>query len=159
MRVIKIVIFFLVVAFLSACAGAKYKGEAINVDPENPDFSVVVVRNDATKEGFLNSIKKWLRKNNYKYTVKPEGESHDTSKLTIEYVGLWSWDLILYLSKAKLDAYYENQKIGEVSYEASYMSFNKFSEASDRIDYMLEILFGKITAEEATKAIEKSKKK
>ncbi len=93
-------------------------------------------------------------KNGYTYSVKASGSKHDLKKLTLEYVGHWRWDLALFLSNAKVEAFHEGQRVGEATYNApNGLNTKKFSNASERIQYLMDVLFGKLTALEATSAI------
>ncbi|GAB1263028.1 Sbal_3080 family lipoprotein [Aurantivibrio plasticivorans] len=154
MRILKLIVVGVLVSSMVACAAPRYSGgqiadELITTKPE-----VVVIDDVATKEGFLKTIEAWLTENNYTYQVDPDGSTHDLQKLTIEYVGKWNWDMAVYLSEAKIEAFHQGQRVAEVEYKApNSLNTNKFSNAEERVRYMLEVLFGKISADEATQAI------
>ena len=144
--------------FVTACASPKYAGTSISHEVINNKPEVNIIEDAKTKKGFLAAIEKWLSENGYKYSVKPDGSSHDLKTITIEYIGYWKWDLALFLGDAKIEAFYNGQRVGEVTYNApNNFNTNKFSDAEERIEYMLEILFGKISAIDATKTIKSSK--
>lgn len=83
----------------------------------------------------------------------------DTDKITIEYVGNWSWDLALYLREARIEAFHDGQRVGEVVYKApNSLNTNKFANAEEVIKYMMDIMLGDLNASEATKIINSSKK-
>jgi hypothetical protein len=144
---------FLVI-LITGCAGPRYSGSAIDATIATNKIEVVVIKDDKTKAGFLATIEDWLRKNNYSYVVSPDNSKHNLDKLTIEYIGYWKWDLALYLSDAKIDAFYGGQRMATVDYKApNTLNGNKFGVGAERIAHMLDVLFGKITAKQATKII------
>ncbi|MEI7429037.1 MAG: Sbal_3080 family lipoprotein [Betaproteobacteria bacterium] len=154
MKIVNIAICTLAIGFLSACASPRYTGASLSLDQNGNKPEIEIVQDTATKIGFLETMEKWLSDNGYKYTRKPDNSKHDLNKLTLEYVGQWRWDLGLFLSEAKIEAFNEGQRVGEVNYKApNNLNLNKFSNAVERINYMMDILFGKITAVEATKSI------
>ncbi|MCF6325611.1 MAG: Sbal_3080 family lipoprotein [Gammaproteobacteria bacterium] len=154
MRTIKLTILVFMLVLMSACAAPRYAGKAISFEDIGSVPEIVIIEDEATKKGFLDTIKEWLIKNNYKYIVKSNDSSHELDKVTIEYVGYWKWDLAIYLSAAKIEAFHNGQRVGEVNYNApNSLNMNKFGNGAERIEYMLEILFGKISELEATQAI------
>jgi len=65
----------------------------------------------------------------------------------------------LYLKDAEIKAYNGGQRVGEVTYKVPYTANpNKFSVASERITSMMNLLFGKISVQEANIKITNSKK-
>lgn len=154
MKVLKLILTLSLVSLITACAAPKYSASPIMSDLADQKPEVVVVKDAETREGFLRVIKSWLDRNNYKYKVENDGAYHDVEKLTIQYYGNWKWDLALFLSDAKIEAFKGGERVGRVDYRAPN-TFNaaKFSDAEERIDYMLEVLFGKISAQEATVVI------
>lgn len=158
MKNIRFLLVAIIVSLVSACAAPRYTGTQISNDVIDKKPEVVIVKDEATKQGFLDTIEKWLAKNNYSYKVEKEGSRHELEKLTIEYVGHWKWDLALYLSEAKIEAFHQGQRVGEVDYRApNSLNTNKFSNAEERIEYMLEVLFGRLSSANATQAIKSSK--
>ena len=154
MKSFKVFIVLVLAGFMSACSAPSYKGAPISDSTLGSNPEIVIVKDSETKEGFLDTIKQWLTKNGYGYEVKPDDSKHDLEKMTIEYVGHWKWDLALYLSQAEVEAFYKGQRVGEVNYTAANnLNFNKFSNDEERIEYMLDVLFGKLTPAEATARI------
>ncbi|MBA1147115.1 hypothetical protein H0Z60_08570 [Ectothiorhodospiraceae bacterium WFHF3C12] len=144
----------LVVLMVSGCAAPRYSGTASEPSVTRVTKEVVVIRDDATKRGFLEAIEHWLAEHQYDYTVAPDGSKHDLDKLTIEYVGYWKWDLAIYLSRAEIEMFHGGQRVGRVNYRApNTLNTNKFGTGSDRVAYMMDVLFGKMTPEEATEVV------
>ena len=145
-----------IVLFATGCAAPKYDGTAISDEITNKKPQVEIIHNDKTREGFKETVETWLKKNGYAYTIKQSGSKHDLDKLTIEYVGIWRWDLALFLNSAKIEAFHEGQRVAEATYKApNNMNMNKFSNADERIKYLMDVLFGKLTPQEATSTIKK----
>lgn len=153
----KILIVAVSFVMISGCASPRFTSEKV-VSTAHAGKDFVIVKDEKTREGFLSAVADWLKDNGHSYTIVGDGVSHDLEKVTIEYVGFWKWDLALFLSEAKIEAFHEGQRIGEVDYRApNTLSAVKFGEARDRIFYMMDVLFGKITPQEAAKEIKKSK--
>ena len=137
-------VFFIV--FLAGCAGPKFSGSAI--EPLN-NAGIVIVKDNDTRNGFLETIERWLDNHNFEYVVVSDNSKHQLDKLTLEYVGRWSWDLALYLREARISAYHEGQRVGEVEFKAANsLNFNKFGNAEKRISYMMDALFGERSVNE-----------
>lgn len=150
----KVVIVLFFALLTTACAAPRFSGNSIpnELSIERPE--VVLIENSKTRDGLKQAIEAWLKKNGYKYAVVSDDSKHDHEKISIEYVGFWRWDLALYLSAAEIEAFHQGQRVGKVSYKApNSLNTKKFSNAEQRIHYMLEILFGKLTAAEASKEI------
>lgn len=137
------------------CGSPRYTGNAVPETNLKPD--VVIIKDNETRSGFLDTIEHWLQENDYSYIVAPDRSKHELSKLTLEYEGHWSWDLALFLKNAEIDAYQNGQRVGEVQFKVPYTANpNKFGNASKRIGFMMDTLFGKITPDQATKAANSS---
>lgn len=154
----KYLLLSLSVLILAGCGAPRYTGSSI---PEpTTEVDVVIVKDAETREGFLNTMEAWLQDNDYTYTVVPDKSQHDLDKLTLEYEGHWGWDLALFLKQAEINAYQNGQRVGEVEFKVPYTANpNKFGDASKRIGFMMDTVFGKKTAEEATKAANSSDSK
>lgn len=154
----KYLLLSLSVLILAGCGAPRYTGSAI--PKPTTEVDVVIVKDAETREGFLNTMETWLQDNDYTYTVVPDKSQHDLDKLTLEYEGHWGWDLALFLKQAEINAYQNGQRVGEVEFKVPYTANpNKFGNASKRIGFMMDTVFGKKTAEEATKAANSSDSK
>ena len=142
---------------LSGCAGPKYTANPIK---EEIKAEVVIVNDKETRDGFQNRVESWVDQHNYEYIAVPEGTKYDLDKVTLEYVGVWRWDLALFLEQASINAYYKGQRIGDVNYRApNNLNGNKFGNADERIGYMMDILFGQMSVSEGNSLINPSTKK
>lgn len=136
---------------LSACAGPKFSGRAIEPRPDPDQYDVVVVEDRDTKDGFRIAIEEWLETGNYHHSVAPDRSRHDPERLTVEYYGEWKWDLAIYLSRANISAFHDGQRVGSVDFHApNSLNGNKFGDGAERVKYMMDVLFGRISASEAT---------
>lgn len=134
-------------ALLTGCAGPRYFGTPINGVSTT---DVVIIRNEATRPGFQQTMEDWLKKNSYPYVVVPDKSAFDPDKVNLEYVGHWAWDLALYLNNATISAYSKGQRVGIVDFRSpNSLNLNKFGNGAERVTYMMDILFGKITVDEA----------
>ena len=150
-----ILLVVLMVAFLSGCGAPRYTAKPIHA--VDKDVKVVIIDDKETRRGFQETMESWLQRHNYSYTISPDGSKHDLDKLTLEYVGYWHWDMALYLKHAEIDAYHNGQRVGEVEYRVpNTLNFNKFGNGAERIGYMMDILFGELTVNEANKLINSS---
>jgi len=143
------------VVVLSGCGSPRYTAKPIETNVNNVE--VVIVNDKDTRDGFQDTMESWLQINNYNYTILPDGSKHDLNKLTLEYEGHWGWDLALYLKNAEINAFQNGQRVGEVKFKVPYTANpNKFGDGAERIGYMMDTLFGQITADEATKKVNSS---
>lgn len=140
--------------FLTGCSGPRFTGGSISADILASRPAILSIDDKETREGFKLAIEDWLTEENYTNTTAADGTQHDPKKITLEHVGYWKWDLALFLSQAEIDAFHQGQRVGSVTFKApNNMNLNKWGSAEKRIKLMLDILFGKITLEEANLAL------
>ncbi len=139
------------VILLSGCSSPKLTGTQIPEEILANNPQVLVINDDETRDGFQHAVEAWMDTNQISYVVKPEGEKHQPELITIEYVGYWSWDFALFLSRAEIEAFYQGQRVSKISYTApNNMNTTKFGDADERIKLMLEVMFANQSLEEAT---------
>ncbi|MBE3655010.1 MULTISPECIES: Sbal_3080 family lipoprotein [Vibrio] len=137
---------------LAACAAPKYTAEAIS--GENQSKEITIVKDDATREIFLDSMQEWCLDTAHKCTVVSDGTPPKSSELTLTYVSRWSWDFRTFIADAQVKAYKNNEKVGEVEFKApNSASTDKWGDDKKRIITMMDILFGKQTVSEAQSKI------
>ena len=138
----KYILILIVAATLSACAGPKFSSTPL----QYVDSPIVIIKDNETRAGFLQTMENWLRQNGYEYTVLPDGSRHRHEDLTLEYEGEWSWDLALYLTDAEIKAYNNGQRVAEVSFKVPRITANlgKFGSAEKRINEMMNRLFANV---------------
>jgi hypothetical protein len=124
------------------------------ISSENQLKEITVVKDDATREVFLDSIESWCLDNSYNCTVVPDRSKHVPEELTLNYVSRWSWDFTTFIADAEIKAYKNKQLVGEVTFLAPNSgNLNKFGNDKKRIKTMVELLFGDITEVEANKKL------
>ncbi|QUM76676.1 hypothetical protein HWV00_10780 [Moritella sp. 24] len=133
---------------LTACAAPKYT--ATPISSELQSTNITIVKDEATRAVFLDTMQTWCLDNAHKCTVVSDGTQPDPADLTLTYVSRWSWDLRTFIADAEVKAYKNSQKVGEVEFDAPNSgNFDKFGDDDKRIESMMEILFGQQTVEEA----------
>ncbi len=136
---------------LTGCAGPSITGNAIPqiIIDAKPD--ILSIDDDETRQGFQQAVEGWLESNGHSYAVAPENSLHDPDKLTIEYEGIWKWDMALYLHQAFIEAFYKGERVSKVSFIApNSLNTNKWGKGEERIKLMMDVLFGKKTPTDAT---------
>jgi hypothetical protein len=153
----KLAFLFLIISLAAGCAGPKYNGSVIE---DVGSVEIVIINDIETRSGFQNAMVDWLFSHKYKFAIVPDGSEHDLDKLSLEYVGLWSWDFAIFLADARITAYHKGQKVGEVTYKASNnFNANKFGDGAKRVKRMMDVLFGKITTDEVNNTANATKVK
>lgn len=132
---------------LTACAAPKYT--ATPISSENQSTNITIVKDDATRAVFLDTMQTWCLDTSHKCTVVSDGTPPNPADLTLTYVSRWSWDLRTFIADAEIKAYKNSQRIGEVEFDApNSANFDKFGDDDKRIASMMEILFGQQTIEQ-----------
>lgn len=133
---------------MSGCVAPKYVVDPIPSDAQTTD--ITIVKDDATRAVFLDTMKDWCLDSSHKCQVVPDDTAPVDSELTLTYVSRWSWDVKSFVSDAKIKAYKNNQKVGEVEFKApSTLNLDKFGNDEKRIESMLQLLFGQLAVEDA----------
>jgi len=108
---------------------------------------IVIIKSSSTKEGFLNAIKDWMARHNYKYSVIESGESKLSDyEWALDYKGTWRWDITIFLDDAEIRAFKNGQEIGNAKYNVGIkggLNLSKWRSAEKTIFRMLDNLFGK----------------
>ncbi|HHF3071001.1 TPA: Sbal_3080 family lipoprotein [Vibrio diabolicus] len=133
---------------LAACAAPKYTVEAIS--EENQSKEITIVKDDATRDVFLDSVQEWCLDTAHKCTVVSDGTLPKSSELTLTYVSRWSWDFRTFIADAQVKAYKNSKKVGEVEFKApNSANSDKWGNDNKRIIAMIDLLFGKQSVNEA----------
>ncbi|WP_407334161.1 Sbal_3080 family lipoprotein [Enterovibrio sp. 27052020O] len=142
-----------VVALLAGCAGPKYTVEAISAD--NQTENVTIVKHNATRSVFLDNMLTWCMDEGKQCNVVNEGTPHDVAALTLTYISRWSWDFRTFVADAKIKAYKNSEKVGEVTFKApNNGNLSKYGDDDKRIQMMMSLLFGEASLSEAQQKIE-----
>ncbi|MFH4411287.1 Sbal_3080 family lipoprotein [Vibrio diabolicus] len=133
---------------LAACAAPQYTAEAISEQFQSTE--ITIIKDDATRDIFLDSIQEWCLDTAHKCTVVSTGTPPKSSELTLIYVSRWSWDFRTFIADARVNAYKNNDKVGQVEFKApNSANTNKWGNDNKRIITMMDLLFGKQTVSEA----------
>ncbi len=137
---------------LAACAAPKYTAEPIS--KENQSKEITIVKDDATREIFLDSLQEWCLDTAHKCTVVSDGTPPKNEELTLTYVSRWSWDFRTFIADARVRAYKDSEKVGEVEFKApNSANADKWGDDKKRIIAMMDLLFGNQTVTEAQSKI------
>jgi len=137
---------------LAACAAPKYTVETIS--KENRSKEITIVKDNATRDVFLDSMQDWCLDTAHKCTVVSDGTPPVSSELTLTYVSRWSWDFRTFIADAQIKAYKNNEKVGQVEFKApNSANPDKWGKDNKRIISMMDLLFGKQTVSEAQSKI------
>jgi len=143
---------FAVVVLLAGCSAPKYSGNAL---PEaNTIEKVTIVEDKKTRSVFLDSMLDWCLDNQVKCKIVADGSVHNPEDVTLDYVSRWSWDFRTFVADAKISAYQGQERVGNVEFKApNSANLSKFGDDMERIKAMMDILFDKKSAKEATQMI------
>jgi hypothetical protein len=105
--------------------------------------SVCIVQNPAVRPGFLETYLNVMARKGYRVTQLPPGASTGSCEVVSTYVGLWSWDLALYLSFAEITVYRQGKQAGQAQYDSRQGSANmgKFVKGEEKIGELVDKLF------------------
>ena len=111
---------------------------------------VMIVRDAPTRETVLPVLEQWFSDNGFEYRVAESPSEADASEATFTYRAWWGWDLAMYMKEVHLTVSKAESMIGLVKFDAlQYGGFGKFGNGEDRLGTIMDVLFGKITEEEA----------
>ena len=148
----KKIISILAVMLLAGCAGPKYSAKPISED--NRLQKITVVKDDATREIFLDTIESWCFDTNHDCNFVADRSKHVPEELTLNYESKWSWDFRTYIADAKVKAYKDEKLVGEVSFNApNTLDTNKFGDDEKRIETIMQLLFGLMNESEANEKL------
>ncbi len=137
---------------LAGCASPKFSVMPINSEDQRQE--ITIVKDDATREVFLDTLESWCLDKSYECNFVPDRSTHVAEELTLNYVSRWSWDLRTYIADAKIKAYKDKQLVGEVTFIAPYsLDTDKFGNDIKRIETMVDLLFGIIDESDANKKL------
>jgi hypothetical protein len=133
-------IFILIVLVLYS--GCSIKRDVIPVK-ELKSNEICIIEDKAVKEGFVKAYKRALEEMGYEVTILPSSETIASCSIVSTYLGRWSWDLAIYLSKVDINVFQNTKKVGSVTYDSTLggLNFNKFVNGSDLITSLVRELF------------------
>ncbi len=137
---------------LAGCSAPKYTAEPIA--QSNQSKEITIVKDNATRAVFLDSLQEWCLDTARKCTVVSDGTAPKADELTLTYVSRWSWDFRTFIADAKINAYKNDKKVGQVEFKApNNGNLDKFGTDTKRIESMIKILFGEQTISDAQQKI------
>ena len=131
-------VFIVFCVMLTGCSITHDYRQAENIKDAG---TINIITNPETKEGFLKAMTSWLGENGFKYNILPEGSSTKDKSWVLTYIGKWSWDVTIYLSKAAIEAYNNGVLAGNSTYSAGSANLSKFRNAEETIKKMMSNLF------------------
>jgi hypothetical protein len=137
---------------ISACASDKGLLELKQMDsvPEK----VVILKDQPTRELVLPILVEWFAENNHDATVVESINEIKPNDYVLSYRAWWGWDLSTYMRKANMKVKLDNETLAKLRFSAlEYGGFGKFGDTEKRLKILLDVLFGKITREEADKRL------
>ena len=115
---------------------------------------VVILQDKSTRESVLPVLEKWFYDNGYHSTVVSSLSEVGPDDYILSYRAWWSWDLATYMRKVEMNVKNKGQTLGNINFDAlQYGGFGKFGDAEQRLNILLDAMFGKITVEEANKRL------
>ena len=104
---------------------------------------VCIVENSEVRAGFLDTVQQVLTENGYRYRMLAHGASPSYCPVALTYTAQWSWDLSLYMSYARLQAFQDGYPAGNALYDSTKGGGNmkKFIDAEPKITELVEQLF------------------
>ncbi|NYZ69124.1 hypothetical protein H0A36_24190 [Endozoicomonas sp. SM1973] len=127
---------------LSSCALTYKHTEAKGIKWAS---EVCILKDEETRQGFLDVMVNWLEEKNYKPRVVHSRRQAYKCDWYLSYYGKWSWDLAIYLSDAKIYAHNNSRRVGVSEYYVTAGAWNanlaKHGSSEPRIRKMMNNLF------------------
>lgn len=105
---------------------------------------ICIIEDHKVREGFLETYKAAMLAKGYEVEVLPQQSGALRScPLTSMYYGLWSWDMAIYLSYARIEIFRNGNRIGVAEYDArsGRANFGKFVKGEAKIRELVDKLF------------------
>lgn len=149
----KIMMLAFLVTIATGCASNKGITDISQV--KEPEMTgVVILQDKSTRESVLPVLEKWFYDNGYHSTVVSSLSEVGPDDYILSYRAWWSWDLATYMRKVEMNVKSKGQTLGNINFDAlQYGGFGKFGDAEQRLNILLDAMFGKITVEEANKRL------
>ncbi len=149
----KFFIIFLLSIILNACSIKQEVTPIPGTEKNAMKKKICIENNLQTKEGFLAAYSDELKILGYNATIVNMGSQHDCT-YTTTYIGLWSWDMAIYLSFADIRVYKEQELIGRAMYDARKGGgriFDKFVKGDSKVRELVRLLFNNEMQQEGSK--------
>lgn len=129
----------------------------------DPNFKKeIVMTNDPKQTAQVRSIvTNWMVDNGYnvsKETANPNAKL-DNDQVMFEFNANWWWDMATYMRYVNLDVTdSKGNKVAELDFDSvRYGGFDKFGNAEERLNLIMEVFFQKISVQDAERQLENGK--
>lgn len=138
----KTVLMICAALFLCACGGGKYYVRGEKAAPAfEKTRTVVIVKNEATRESFLDAAVAWLQRHSYQAKIISAAEAQPSVPY-LTYTARWSWDGGIFLADATVKAIVNGVPAAYSSLKVpNNLNFSKYGNADDRIGNLFSLLF------------------
>lgn len=147
---------------LLAATGCSSNGltELKQMDP-NFDKQIVMTNDAKQTANVRNIVTNWMLDNGYdvsKTTASPNAQLAD-NQVMFEFNANWWWDMATYMRYVNLDVTdSKGNKIAELDFDSvQYGGFDKFGNAEERLNLIMEVFFQKISIQDAERQLEYGK--
>lgn len=152
MKIINKAIATALIILISACTSNKGVTELTQL--QTPVKKVTIVRDADTRASVLPVLEQWFYDNSIKYDVVNSHQETEKNSNILTYKAWWSWDIATYMRKADLQLSNEGIPLSIVKFDAlQYGGFGKFGNAEERLKILMDVMFAKISEEEANKKL------
>jgi predicted alpha/beta hydrolase len=130
-----------VVSLLTACSITQH------VSPVNPTpaagSKICLIPATGLREGFTQAYGQALQNKGFEVLTLPSTAQPDACPLSSQYIGLWRWDMALYMAMAQITVYQDGKPIGSASYnsQSGGARMDKFINAQEKIEELTDQLF------------------
>ena len=149
----KFLIILLTVA-MTGCVAVSNKGVTQLQQFKEDSKTVAILEDEPTRNGVLGVITKWFSDNGFNSSVIQSASEVKPDDYVFSYRAHFGWDLAIYMRTAALKVKSKGKTLGALNFDAlQYGGFGKFGDTEKRLRILLDVLFGKITREEADKLL------
>lgn len=134
---------------------------ALKPMPANFDKQIVLTNDTKQTENVRDIVTTWMVTNGYdvsKETANPTAKLAD-NQVMFEFNANWWWDMATYMRFVNLDVT-DNQgnKVAELDFDSvRYGGFDKFGNAEERLNLIMNVFFQKISVQDAERQLEHGK--
>jgi hypothetical protein len=117
--------------------------QAVKPIPQLDEPEICIIQAPAVRPGFLDTYRRTLAAKGYRVRQLPPESTVKDCPVVSTYMGLWSWDLALYVSFAEIVVYKSGEEIGRATYDARQGGANmgKFVKGEEKIGELVNALF------------------
>lgn len=134
---------FLVVVIAAFTATGCAITQAVKPVPSLAESEVCIIQAPAVRPGFLDTYFRVLTAKGFRVRQLAPGATVNDCPVVSTYMGLWSWDLALYISFAEIIVYKEGEEVGRATYDARQGGANmgKFVKGEEKITELVNALY------------------